>query len=176
MIYSLLGFYWNWRAYKGHPRRWEVTLNDLKILSNWDFVLKRKFKSFTRTCIHMIPTASYLWQIHCPRWRQTYLRLICNQHDLCNGRRGKDWIMWRQLATRWRLKFYSHRLQNKTLSLPVWYLSLLRRRYVSSRTEEKRLRDERKGLVWYWSDSRALSGHWACNYVTLAGSVMGGPK
>ena len=30
MIYSLLGFYWNWRAYdffpKGHPRRWEVTL------------------------------------------------------------------------------------------------------------------------------------------------------
>ena len=31
MIYSLLGFYLNWRAYnvfgEGHPRRWEVTLN-----------------------------------------------------------------------------------------------------------------------------------------------------
>ena len=30
MIYSLLGFYLNWRAYnvfgEGHPRRWEVTL------------------------------------------------------------------------------------------------------------------------------------------------------
>ena len=31
LIYSLLGFYWNWRAYdfffsEGHPRRWEVTL------------------------------------------------------------------------------------------------------------------------------------------------------
>ena len=31
MIYSLLGFYLNWRAYndfaEGHPRRWEVTLS-----------------------------------------------------------------------------------------------------------------------------------------------------
>ena len=31
MIYSLLGFYLNWRAYnvfaEGHPQRWEVTLN-----------------------------------------------------------------------------------------------------------------------------------------------------
>ena len=30
MIYSLLGFHLNWRAYdffsEGHPRRWEVTL------------------------------------------------------------------------------------------------------------------------------------------------------
>jgi len=32
-IYSLLGFYWNWRAYdffpEGHPRRWEVTLTHI---------------------------------------------------------------------------------------------------------------------------------------------------
>ena len=50
MIYSLLGFYLNWRAYnvftEGHPRRWEVTLNILflfKLAHNASF-LSLKFK------------------------------------------------------------------------------------------------------------------------------------
>jgi len=38
MIYSLLAFYWNWRAYdffpEGHPRRWEVTLK-LEATLSW---------------------------------------------------------------------------------------------------------------------------------------------
>ena len=57
MIYSLLGFYLNWRAYnffgEGHPRRWEVTLtlwhrkaNGTDLSMTWFTIYKRSLRQY----------------------------------------------------------------------------------------------------------------------------------
>ena len=60
MIYSLLGFYLNWRAYnvftEGHPRRWEVTLNRIFYLQ------KRAVRAITNSVYraHYAPLSAKL--------------------------------------------------------------------------------------------------------------------
>ena len=62
VIYSLLGFYLNWRAYaffgEGHPRRWKVTLNSCFVIS-----LTTNEANFETTTIPTLRMYTYA-----PRW------------------------------------------------------------------------------------------------------------
>ena len=88
MIYSLLGFYLNWRAYdffgEGHPRRWEVTLTRTtkRLSTDEDYTIKEEFAGEVAWLFIVIKTRILHNNLKLERKYNMVLSIVINCHDM----------------------------------------------------------------------------------------------